>query len=69
MKNMWGEFCEEHHPVGKGYTENMEESKKHIIEAVRALRKIKCECDNTTTCDRCVVILKLNSIHNFFSQD
>ena len=66
---MWGEFCEEHRSVVKGYTENMEESKKHIIEAVRTLREIKCECDNTTTCNRCVAILKLNSIHNFLSQD
>lgn len=47
----------------------MEEAKKHIIEAVRALRELDCKCDNTTTCDRCIAIFKLNSIHNFLSQD
>lgn len=47
----------------------MEEAKKLIIEAVRELRKEQCKCDNHTTCARCIAIIKLNSIHNFLSED
>lgn len=47
----------------------MDKAKELIIEAVRELRKEKCECDNHTTCTRCIAIFKLNSIHNFLSED
>lgn len=47
----------------------MDKAKELIIEAVRELRKEKCECDNHTTCARCIAIFKLNSIHNFLSDN
>lgn len=47
----------------------MDKAKELIIEAVRELRKEKCECDNHTTCTRCIAIFKLNSIHNFLCED
>lgn len=47
----------------------MEKAKKLIIEAVRELRKEKCECDNHTTCTRCIAIFRLNSVHNFLSDN
>lgn len=47
----------------------MEEVKKHISEAVKELRKHKCECDKHTTCTRCIAIIKLNSVHNFLRED
>nr|DAK70425.1 MAG TPA: hypothetical protein [Caudoviricetes sp.] len=43
----------------------MDKAKKLIIDAVRELRKEPCECDNHTTCTRCIAIIRLNSIHNF----
>lgn len=47
----------------------MDKAKKLIIEAVRELRKEKCECDNNTTCTRCIAICRLNSVHNFLSDN
>ena len=47
----------------------MEEAKKLIIKAVRELKKEQCKCDNCTTCVRCIAIVKLNSIHNFLSEN
>lgn len=47
----------------------MDKAKKLIIEAVRELRKEQCECDNHTTCTRCIAIFGLNSVHNFLSDN
>lgn len=47
----------------------MEKTKKLIIEAVRELRKKKCECNNHKTCARCIAICRLNAVHNFISDN
>ena len=39
---------------------NMEVAKKHIIEAVRELRKLECKCNKKGTCERCIDIFKQN---------
>lgn len=47
----------------------MEKAKKLIIEVVRELRKHKCKCDKHGTCERCIAICRLNSVHNFLSDN
>jgi hypothetical protein len=44
---------------------SMEEAKKYILKAVKELKKLECKCNKQETCERCVAIMKLNSIHNF----
>ena len=46
----------------------MKETKEYILKAVKELKKLECTCNKQETCERCMAIMKLNSVHNFLSQ-
>lgn len=43
-------------------------TKQYLILAVREAKKLKCECAKDITCDRCSVIMHINSINNYVNQ-